>query len=138
MNVVHLSGNIGKDAEIHHGDNFKVAKFSIATSESYKNKQGERTTITDWHNIKCFGKLADFCETWVKKGSKFIIHGKLKTEKYENKNGETKYNIFVLADSIEFNGGEKTEKTETVQAETQQQAEPDFIFDESNPDNDPF
>ena len=137
MNIVHLSGNIGKDAEIHNGDNFKVAQFSIATSESYKNKQGERTTITDWHNIKCFGKLADFCETWVKKGSKFIVHGKLKTEKYENKNGETKYNIFVLADSIEFNGGEKTEKSEPKQSTVAHDADFDLPADAES-DNSPF
>jgi single-strand DNA-binding protein len=92
VNKVILIGNVGKDPEIKSFDNGgKVANFSIATSESWKDKQsGERKEKTDWHNVAVFGQLADIVERYVKKGSKLYVEGKLSTRTYE-KDGEKRY-----------------------------------------------
>jgi len=113
MNKVILIGISGKDPDIHNGDNFKVATFSFATSETFKDKAGERQTLTEWHTIKCFSKLADFAENWVKKGSKLVIEGHIKTDKYE-KAGGTKFSTYIKAEKISFNGKSESKPEETT------------------------
>ena len=112
MNKVILIGFVGKDAEAKNS----VASFTLATSESYKNKSGERVTETEWHNIKCFGKLSEFAEKYVKKGEVFIIDGKIKTEKWEAQDGTKKEFRCIYANSISFVPA-KSNKTETVKPE---------------------
>lgn len=86
MNRVELIGNVGKDPEIKTLESgMKVANFSIATSETFKDKQGEKQTNTEWHNIVIWGKLADVVEKYVKKGDKLFVAGKIKTRKHEDK-----------------------------------------------------
>ena len=101
VNKVILIGNLGKNPEVRNLESgSKVAGFTLATSESYKDKNtGERKTITEWHNITVFGKLAEIVESYVKKGSKVYIEGKLKTESYEQ-NGEKKYITKVIANNL--------------------------------------
>lgn len=90
-NKVTLIGNLGKDPDIKSFENGeRVANFSIATSESYKDKIGERQTITDWHNIAVYGKAVDIIEKYVKKGSRLLVEGKLKTRSWE-KDGQKNY-----------------------------------------------
>lgn len=91
VNKATLLGNVGKDPEIRTFDNGnKVANFSLATSEKYTKKDGEKVENTEWHNVSVFGKLADIVETWVKKGQQLYIEGKIKTRSYE-KDGEKRY-----------------------------------------------
>lgn len=100
VNKVILVGNVGKDPEIRHLDSgIAVASFSLATSESYNAKNGERVTNTEWHNIVLWRGLADVVEKYVKKGSKLYIEGKITSRQYE-KDGVTKYFTEIVANNM--------------------------------------
>jgi len=109
MNKVLLIGNVGKDPEVKSFEWGKVAKFSLATSESYKNKAGEKVTETEWHNIVFKGAVVDVIEKYVTKGTKLMVEGKIKTRSYE-KDGTTHWATEIMADGFEFCGS--TEKKE--------------------------
>jgi single-strand DNA-binding protein len=102
MNKVLLIGNVGKDPEVKTFDWGKVAKFSLATTESYKNKQGEKITETEWHNIVFKGKVCDIIEQYVHKGDKIHVEGKIKTHSYEDKNKVTHWATEIICDGFEF------------------------------------
>lgn len=92
VNRVQLIGLLGQDPEMKKFDNGgQIAKFSLATNESYKNDKGEKVTDTQWHNIVARGKTADIVEKYLKKGDKVMIEGKLTTRKWQTKEGETRY-----------------------------------------------
>lgn len=89
VNRVCLLGNVGKNPEIRtSADGKKVASFSLATSETYKDKSGERQTKTEWHNVVVFNSgLSELVERYVSKGSKVFVEGALQTRKYKDKSG---------------------------------------------------
>lgn len=91
-NKVQLIGNLGKDPEVVQLENGgKLAKFSLATNESYKNNKGERITETQWHNVVAWGKLAEIVENYLTKGKEVAVEGKLTHRSYETKEGEKRY-----------------------------------------------
>ncbi len=91
-NKVQLIGNLGQDPEIVTLENGnKLAKFSIATNESYKNKEGEKVTETQWHNVVAWGKTAEIVENYLAKGKEVAVEGKLMHRTYETKEGEKRY-----------------------------------------------
>ncbi|MEX0315282.1 MAG: single-stranded DNA-binding protein [Allomuricauda sp.] len=91
-NRVQLIGNLGNDPELVILDNGnKLAKFSIATNETYKNAQGEKVTDTQWHNVVAWGKVAEIAENYLVKGKEVAVEGKLVSRSYENKEGEKRY-----------------------------------------------
>lgn len=91
-NKVRLIGNLGNDPEIITLESGKkLAKFSIATNETYKNKEGERVTDTQWHNVVAWGKTAEIVENYLTKGNEVAVEGKLVHRSYENKEGEKRY-----------------------------------------------
>jgi len=91
-NKVQLIGNLGQDPEIVNLDNGgKLAKFSVATNESYKNSKGEKVTDTQWHNVVAWGKTAEIVENYLAKGNEVAVEGKLIHRSYENKEGEKRY-----------------------------------------------
>lgn len=99
LNKVMLIGNLGKDPEVRNLPNGgKVVNFSIATSESWKDKQtGERKEKTEWHNIVIFGEgLVKVAETYLKKGSKVYLEGQLQTRKWQDKEGKDRYSTEVI------------------------------------------
>lgn len=107
VNKVILVGNVGKDPEVKYLEqDVAVAKFTLATSESYKAKNGERVETTEWHNIVLWRGLAKVAEQYVKKGSKLFIEGKITHRQYEQ-DGVTKFfteivgNNMVMLDSKE-------------------------------------
>ena len=101
-----ILGNAGKDAEVRHLDGGTVvASFSVATAESFKDKSGNRQERTEWHNIKCFGKTAEFAEKYIKKGTSLFIEGKIRTSEYTDRSGNKKYTTDIVADTIQFAGG---------------------------------
>ena len=103
-----LVGNLGKDPEVKYLDNgVAVANFSLATTESYKNKEGEKVSQTEWHNIVLWRGLAEVAEKYLKKGASVYIEGKIKTRKWEDKDGNTRYNTEILADNMTMLGGKK-------------------------------
>lgn len=97
LNKVMLIGNVGQDPEIRvtaSGDN--VANLSIATSETWKDKQGQQQEKTEWHRVVIFGKLADIVSQYVVKGSKLYIEGKLQTRKWQDQSGQDRYSTEVV------------------------------------------
>ena len=102
---VFILGNAGKDAEARHLDGGNaVASFTIATSESFKDRSGNRTEKTEWHNVKCFGKVAEFAEKFVKRGSAFFVVGRIRSERYTDRSGNEKTAFYILADTVQFAG----------------------------------
>ena len=91
-NKVQLIGNLGQDPEIVNLENgSKLAKFSIATSETYKNAKGEKIEDTQWHTIVAWGKTAEIVENYLVKGKQIAVEGKLVHRSYETKDGEKRY-----------------------------------------------
>ena len=105
VNKVILIGNLGKDPEVRYLDNgVAVANISLATSESYKNKEGERITQTEWHDVVLWRGLAEVAEKFLKKGSSVYIEGKLRTNKWVDKDENNRYKTEVLADKLTMLG----------------------------------
>jgi single-strand DNA-binding protein len=122
INKVILIGNLGRDPEIRYTPNsVAVCSFSIATSETYKDKNsGERITQTEWHNIVLWRGLAETSEKYLRKGSKVYIEGKLKTRKWDDKQGITRYSTEIVADVMQMLDKKVTDSPESFVSETTQ------------------
>jgi len=100
-NKVQLIGNLGNDPEIINLESGKtLAKFTIATNESYKNNKGEKITDTQWHNIVAWGKTAEIIEKYVTKGKEVAIEGKLTSRSYDDKDGNKRYITEVVCSEL--------------------------------------
>ncbi|OAB80384.1 single-stranded DNA-binding protein [Cochleicola gelatinilyticus] len=105
-NKVQLIGNLGNDPEIITLDSGrKLAKFNVATNETYKNQKGERVTDTQWHNVVAWGKTAEIVETYVTKGKEVAVEGKLTTRSWEDKEGTKRYTTEIVCDELLMLGG---------------------------------
>jgi len=106
VNKVILIGNVGKDPEVRHLEGgISVARFPLATNETYVDKSGQKVTQTEWHNIVVWRGLADTVEKYVKSGKLLYIEGKLRTNSYEDKNtGAKKYFTEVYCTNFRFLG----------------------------------
>lgn len=106
VNKVILVGNLGKDPEVRHLESgVPVASFSVATSESYNDKNsGEKKTVTEWHNIVLWRGLAEVAEKYLHKGDQVYIEGKLRTRQWE-KDGVTRYSTEVIGENMTMLGG---------------------------------
>ncbi|SFF51677.1 single-stranded DNA-binding protein [Thermoflexibacter ruber] len=101
LNKVMLIGNLGKDPEEQTLEGgITVAKFSLATTESYKDDKGETHSLTEWHSIVAWRSLADLAGKYLKKGSTIYLEGKIKTRSYEDKEGNKKYVTEIIAESF--------------------------------------
>lgn len=106
VNKVILLGNLGKDPEVRHLDNGRaVANFSIATNETYKNKQGEKVTNTEWHNVVLWTPLAEIAEKYMKKGDQVYIEGKITTRSWDDQDGNKRYTTEVVGRELTLLGG---------------------------------
>ncbi len=100
-NKVQLIGNVGNTPEILNLESGKkLAKFAVATNESYKNSKGEKITDTQWHNIVAWGKTAELVESYVPKGKEVGIEGKLTSRSYEDKDGVKRYITEVICSEL--------------------------------------
>ena len=128
INKVILIGNLGRDPETMTFDNgVKKTTFSLATSESYKNKEGNRVEQTEWHNIVLWRGLAEVAEKYLQKGSQIYLEGKIKTRSYEQE-GIKKYVTEIFGDNMTMlgrreGGGNGEYQKKVAQTETAQ--EPD-------------
>ncbi len=126
VNKVILIGNLGKDPEIKYlTSGGAIANITIATSESWKDKQtGEKKEKTEWHRVVVFGRLAEICGEYLKKGSQVYFEGKLHTRKWQDQSGQDKYSTEVVVDQMggvmQMLGG----ASGGTQAPAQQQAAP--------------
>lgn len=108
-NKVQLIGNLGNNPEIITLDGGKkIAKFSLATNEVYKNTQGEQVTSTQWINIVAWNKTADIVEKYLKKGSHIAVDGKLTTRSWDDKEGNKRYITEVICNELMMLGGKSS------------------------------
>ena len=105
VNKVILVGNVGKDPETRYLDeSTAITKFPLATSETYKNRAGERVSTTEWHNIVLWRGLAQVAEKYVKKGTQIYIEGRIKTRSYDDADGNKKYITEIVGDQMQLLG----------------------------------
>ena len=132
INKVILVGNVGKDPEVKHLDsNSSVANFTLATSDHYTNKSGEKVTTTEWHNIVCWSSLATLAENYIRKGSQIYVEGKIRTRSYDAQDGSKRYITEILADTIQLLG----KKNESTTTEGVKSAQPSVVSEPSIPTN---
>lgn len=115
INKVILIGNVGKDPEVRHLDSgVAVTTFPLATSESYKNKEGQKVTNTEWHNIVLWRGLAEVAEKYVKKGNPLYIEGKIRTRSWDDKDGNKRYTTEIVADVMQMLGSKQSSEDEAA------------------------
>ncbi len=129
VNKAILIGHLGKDPETRQVGNSMVSKFSIATTESYKGKDGNKVENTEWHNIEAWGDLATIADKYLKKGSMIYLEGSIKTDKWESE-GVTKFATKIRASSFTMLGGK--------QGESQEQSTPQLANNYSDKTDLPF
>jgi single-strand DNA-binding protein len=123
INKVILVGFLGKDPEVHHLESgVATAKFSLATSENFKNKNGEKVTTTEWHNIVLWRGLAEVAEKFLKKGMQVYIEGKIKTRSWDDKEGNKRYTTEIVGDVMQLLG-KKDGTNETEQQKLNEKLE---------------
>jgi single-strand DNA-binding protein len=116
INKVILAGNLGKDPEVRHLEGGAVvANFPLATTETYKDKNGNKVEQTEWHNIVLWRAQAEYAEKQLKKGNTILVEGRLKTRVWEDKDKNKRYTTEVYGDSITLLIGSKREDTPSVQ-----------------------
>lgn len=105
VNKVILVGNVGVDPEVKYLDGgTAVCNFRLATSETYKSKNGERVTQTEWHNVVLWRGLAEIAEKYVKKGMQLYIEGRIRTRAWDDKDGNKRYTTEIIGDVMQMLG----------------------------------
>ena len=141
VNKVILIGNLGKEPEIRQlpsGQN--VASFSLATTESYTSKTGEKVKQTEWHRITAFGKLADIAGKYLHKGKQVYIEGKLRTRQWEDQNNQKRNTTEIVALTIQLLGSmaQDTQATEVYQEPQTMETQDNDVNNEPGEDDVPF
>jgi single-strand DNA-binding protein len=116
VNKAILLGNLGRDPEMRYapsGD--AIANFSIATTETWKDKSGQKQERTEWHRLTAFGKLAEIAGEYLKKGSSVYVEGRIQSDKYTDKEGTEKVSYGVVIDKLQMLGGKSSGQTESPQ-----------------------
>lgn len=152
VNKVILVGNLGNDPEVRYMPNGNaVANLSLATSESWKDQQGQIQERTEWHRLTLYKRLAEIAGEYLKQGSQIYIEGKLQTRKWQDQQGQDRYTTEIIVNELQMLGGRGDGQQGSSQRRTQpdpeqqrngrpesrmnppQQAEPDFDFDDDIP-----
>jgi single-strand DNA-binding protein len=141
VNKVILLGNLGKDPEVHNFENgVKKVTFSLATTETYKNKDGQRVSQTEWHNIVVWRGLAETVEKYLKKGDTIYLEGKIKNRDYEV-NGVKKYITEILVDNMTMIGTRRDQpQNPSSENHAQEPVQESYDFNQgpADKDNPPF
>lgn len=105
VNKVILLGNLGSDPDVDTlKTGTKIAKFSLATTHVRKNDRNERVESTEWHRVTFFGRLAEIAEQYLMKGSSCHVEGRLKTDRWEDSNGQTHYSTQIIGETLQLLG----------------------------------
>lgn len=132
VNKVILIGNLGKDPEVRYvNESTPVANFTLATTESYKDKNGNRQDVTEWHNIVVWRGLAEIAEKYLKKGKQIYVEGRIRTRSYDDKEGIKRYVTEIVADTLNMLG-----KREGADDESRPAAQPQNQRTEAAPATD--
>mgnify|MGYP000586543035 CR=1 FL=1 len=122
INKVILVGSLGNDPEVRYTPaGAAVTTISVATSESWKDKEGNKQEKTEWHRVVFFGRLAEIAGEYLKKGSQVYIEGKLRTNKWQDKDGNDRYTTEILANEMQMLGG-KSQQTPNADGGQRQQS----------------
>lgn len=126
VNKVILIGRLGQDPELKYTPSgTAVANFSLATSESWNDKSGQKQDRTEWHRIVVWGKLAELCNQYLAKGRQAFVEGALQTRSWEGKDGNKRYTTEINARSVQFLGGNATAGGPRTEKDPQSQAQPE-------------
>ncbi len=123
LNQCTFIGRLGKDPETRYLANGDAAtNFSIAVGESWKDKQGQKQERTEWVNVSCFGKIAEICGEYLSKGSKVMVSGKMKTDKWQDNNGNDRYTTKIMLRDMNMLDSRAEGQGQPAQQASQQQA----------------
>ena len=123
VNKVILIGNLGKDPELRYLPSGQgVTKFSLATGSRWKDKEGQWQDRTDWHNIVAFGKTAEICNEYLKKGRQVYIEGRVQTRSYDDRDGNKKWITEIIAQTMQMLGRKDEGEEEIPEAVEEPQA----------------
>lgn len=116
VNKAILVGNVGKDPEVRYLESgVAVCNFPLATSETYKNRNGETITNTEWHNIVLWRGLAEVAEKYVKKGKQLYIEGRIRTRSWDDNDGNKRYTTEVVGDIMQMLGRKQDDENQSQQ-----------------------
>ncbi len=119
VNLVILVGNLGQDPEVRYMPNGNaVANFTVATSESWQDQQGQKQERTEWHRIVMYRKLAEIAGQYLRKGSKVYLEGKLQTREWQDQQGQKRYTTEIVADEMQM-------------LDSKQDGQPSYLGDQS-------
>jgi len=119
INKVILVGNLGNDPEVRYAQSgAAITTVSLATSETWKDKEGKKQERTEWHRVKFFGKLAEIAGEYLKKGRQVYIEGSLRTDKYTDKEGIERYATGIIATEMQMLGGGKSDAEPNTASDT--------------------
>jgi single-strand DNA-binding protein len=119
VNKAILIGNLGADPELRYtASGTAVAGFNMATTERYKDKNGELQERTEWHSIVCWGRLGELANEYLKKGRSVYIEGRIQTRNYEDKDGIKRYRTEIVAQQMQFLGGRGQGDQQSTSTET--------------------
>jgi single-strand DNA-binding protein len=140
LNKVMLIGNLGKDPEVRYtGAGTAVASFSLATSEKFKNKNGELEERTEWHNITLWARLAEIAGEYLAKGKTVYIEGRLQTRKWQDRDGKDRYTTEIVGEKMQMLSGKGEGGGKSGAGRTEGQEAPPYEEPVFNPDDDiPF
>lgn len=132
VNKVIIIGTTGKDTEVRYSaGGAAIGQVSVATSEQWKDKQtGEKKEETTWHTVKFFGRLAEIAGEYLKKGAQVYIEGRLKTDKYTDKQGVERYTTFIIANEMQMLGGKPQGQSAPASRPTQSKPVPASVEDD--------
>ena len=127
LNKVLLIGNVGKDPEIRHlQGGASVATITLATSERYRDRNGESREMTEWHTIIAWRQLADLAENYIRKGSQIYVEGKIRSRSWDDQNGQKRYVTEIQADTIQLLGRRGDNPGAPAQPQGQPQPQPAY------------
>ena len=128
LNKVLLIGNVGKDPEVRHLESgASVATITLATSERFRDRNGETRELTEWHTVIAWRQLADLAENFIRKGTQIYVEGKIRSRSWDDQNGQKRYVTEIQADSIQLLG-----RRPDGQGSQGQQAPPQPAYQQNN------
>lgn len=132
VNKVIILGNVGQDPEIREG-NFTVAALSIATTRKWRDKAGEAQSETEWHRVSAFGRLAEIISQYVRKGDPIYIEGRLRTRKYEDKQGIERWITEIIAEQLQLLRQKDSDEKPAQAKPAAQRRAPESTYDSDVP-----
>lgn len=131
LNKVMIIGRLGQDPELKFTTSgAAVCNFSLATSDTWTDKSGQKQEKTEWHRVVAWGKLAELCNKYLSKGRQAFIEGSLETRSWEDQNGQKKYMTEVNCKNVQFLGGNGSTKEDTGEASNSQNIDANFTADD--------